>query len=1318
MLPFGFRTEAVSNESGHVPLKREVSRRISNYDIRLDKNAREKITSFRGTLNRDDGAVTELQNSLGRAESSLRSRVPNLKIEYSPEIRTPEVITPDVTLGRSFLAEATGERRSIALVRFLKQNRGLIGATEDQLDSLKLFSEYKNPDENLSFVEYNQEINGIPVFRGEIKAAFTKSGELLRVINNFAPGLEYDRLSNDFNSADPAVTAAANAIDYEIRPDGLSRNASRSDELKTVYGDGDWATIAEKVYFPTEPGIAVPAWRVLIWQASSAFYVVVDAENGTMLWRKNITQDQTQSATYDVYANPNAMINVADSPAPNPPNVFDPFLGTQGLPISRTSISRIGNEAPYTFNNNGWITDGQNTTDGNAVESGLDLAAPDSVDAGSAAAGSPFRTFTSLWNPPPGNPAPGDVPSNDEARRGAVIQQFYILNAYHDELYRLGFTEAARNFQTNNFGRGGLGNDRISAEGQDVSAINNANFGTGADGVRARMQMFVFTGPSPDRDGTADSEMIIHEVTHGTSSRLHGNAFGLTSEMAGAMGEGWSDFYAHALLSEPSDPIGGTYPLTSYAMLQGFGAIGTRNYYYGIRRFPKAIMSATGGPNNLPFNPLTFADIDQTKMNLTNGAFPAMTGPHLSTNADQVHAAGEIWSSALWEVRARFVQRLGWAAGNRRALQLVTDGMKISALNPTFLQARDAIISAAIGSATTSAQLTDAADVWAGFAIRGLGIGASIQVLGTGIGDTRVTESFERPNLQQLPTFTISDAAGDNDGIAEPGEDLTLTIALTNISTLTASNVTADIPGAGAVSYGTINNAATGTRQFTYTVPANTPCGSLLTLMMNVNSSLGAKSFSIPVAVGLKSTTLAQNFDSVAAPNLPAGWTTSTEAAGVTFVTASNAFDTAPNSAFSANSNFSGGAEITSPSITVNSAASTVSFRHSYNTEPTYDGGVLEISIGAGAFQDVINAGGLFTANGYNGTLAPSNGNPVVGRPAWSGNSQGFVTTTVQLPPSANGQNIRLRWRFGTDANTGADSGYVGWSIDTIIVRATSSCSFTPVTVRSRADFDGDGKTDVSVYRPSDGNWYLKPSSGGITAFTWGVSTDEPVPGDYDGDGRTDFAIFRPGPGENFYIVQSNGYVFNSFSWGIAGDNPVVGDYDGDGKDDAAVFRASDNFWYIRKSTGGFDFIPYGQAGDVPVPGKFDADNRTDLAVYRNSQWIIQNSTGGTMVANWGEANDKLVPADYDGDNRDDVAVWRPSTGMWYIRRSSNFQFDTIWWGQAGDIPVPGDYDGDGKDDPSIYRNGTWWLNQSTVGLGSSVWGIGTDIPIPAKFIP
>ncbi len=271
-------------------------------------------------------------------------------------------------------------------------------------------------------------------------------------------------------------------------------------------------------------------------------------------------------------------------------------------------------------------------------------------------------------------------------------------------------------------------------------------------------------------------------------------------------------------------------------------------------------------------------------------------------------------------------------------------------------------------------------------------------------------------------------------------------------------------------------------------------------------------------------------------------------------------------------------------------------------------------------------------------------------------------------------------------------------------------------------DFDGDGKTDISIYRTSAGEWwYLQSSDGGNRAFQFGSPTDEIVPADYTGDGKTDLAIFRPSTSE-WFVLRSEDFSFYSFPFGASGDIPTPADFDGDGIDDAAIFRPSTGTWFIiRSSDSETTITTFGAAGDQPVAADYDGDGKADVAIFRPSDgsWWLNRSTDGLIVTTFGTATDMTAQADYTGDGKADVAIFRPLTGEWFILRSEDFSFYSVPFGAAGDIPAPGDYDGDGIADVAVFRpsSGTWFVEQSTAGTAIVSFGATGDQPVPSAYV-
>ncbi len=239
--------------------------------------------------------------------------------------------------------------------------------------------------------------------------------------------------------------------------------------------------------------------------------------------------------------------------------------------------------------------------------------------------------------------------------------------------------------------------------------------------------------------------------------------------------------------------------------------------------------------------------------------------------------------------------------------------------------------------------------------------------------------------------------------------------------------------------------------------------------------------------------------------------------------------------------------------------------------------------------------------------------------------SGGFGSVSLPIPndPALVGQTFYGRW-YVEDTNAAN-----GFSVSPAF-RFTIFGNSLNSTSAARFDFDGDGKTDISTFRPANNVWYRlqSGSNNSSAADQFGSTGDKLAPADFDGDGRTDLAVFRPASGAWYLQKSRDGFATAEF--GLAEDLPVPADYDGDGLADIAVFRPSTGVWYILRSRDNqVTTTQFGLSEDVPVAGDYDADGTADIAVWRPSSgvWYLQKSRDGFAAAQFGLPADKPVPA-------------------------------------------------------------------------------------------
>jgi Zn-dependent metalloprotease len=488
------------------------------------------------------------------------------------------------------------------------------------IDSVSVINRFRNPANGLTHLRGEQVVDGLSVYGSEIKAAFNADGALIHLIENLAPvsAVRAARIT-----ADEAVTAA---IDHHAKGGLIAQAAPLASDFYYQRPN------ARAVAVPMADGSLAEGYLVVIWtRDDNLLYHTLVSGTGQVL----ANELRTNTDSYNIFPN-------------------HPLVTAQTV----TAGPGAGNaESPI-----GWLGAGSQTSQdisGNNVHAYLDRDANNSPDGtGTTVTSGNFVTAANL----------SQAPTTSQNQDVAVQNLFYLNNVIHDKLYKHGFNEAARNFQNNNFGNGGVAGDAVNAEAQDGSGTNNANFSTPSDGSPGRMQMFLWTSPNPDRDGDVDSDIVYHEYGHGLTWRMIGS---MSGGMSGAIGEGMADCLA---LLMNGDPL-----LAEYS---------ANDFVNGLRSEPAETYSRTYG----------------------------------DFSGSSVHFNGEIYGAICWRLKEIFNRE---SISEDTLWDYIVGGMNFTPAGPAFENMRDGILAAASGSGNECL-------IWEGFADYGVGVGAKATVKGGG----------------------------------------------------------------------------------------------------------------------------------------------------------------------------------------------------------------------------------------------------------------------------------------------------------------------------------------------------------------------------------------------------------------------------------------------------------------------------------------------------------------------------------------------------------------------------------------------------------
>ncbi len=683
------------------------------------------------------------------AVARLADAVPEVTVDYDEATENPVRISARRPDGR--LSEHPSDSPEAAARQFVSERADLWQLTPQDIGTVEVVSV---SSQGLPTVRMIQKVDGVEVFLSDVTTAVAPDNKVVSVAGQLfrdagtaparaAPAARAAASAQSLLSAEEAIAKAASDLTgFPYKPGDFKPTAARRGGSPYRFYTSKWkmperagkprdasppksasaAPLFERpvrvkdVLFPMGEGHFVPGFFIELWiRGYPAFSYVVDAIDAPdVLFRKNLTSPI--NFKYRVHNTGDALFRPEDGPAPGTPHPAGRPNGFQAQTIVEKLI-----EIESVLPGRPWLAPSATTTRGNNCIAYADRKSPDGLSAGDVLGKitAPL-TFDIKYDHAKSS-------TDDNNLQASLVGMFFHVNWLHDRWYEAGFDEASGNAQEDNFGLGGIDGDPILAEGNDFSGQDNANMSTPPDGSSPRMQMYRFDGPNPLPSRTSNFEALItfHEMGHYITNRLVGNASGLMNVQGQAMGEGWGDFFAICMTSQAGDNFAnGTFAVGGWTDVT---PTFKDNYYYSIRRYPYSA--------DITKNPLTFKHISA---NVLRPPAPPPSPNAVGGNAE-VHNAAEVWCCALWEVFINLVAAHGHAVAEPRMLKYVIGGLKLTPANPTFLQARDAILSAA-----AALEPADVPLIWKGFAKRGMGKDA-VGPRANSRNLTGVVESFAVP---------------------------------------------------------------------------------------------------------------------------------------------------------------------------------------------------------------------------------------------------------------------------------------------------------------------------------------------------------------------------------------------------------------------------------------------------------------------------------------------------------------------------------------------------------------------------------------------